>query len=94
LQSLVHDVSEGSRQQAQGIDQVTQTVSQMEKSTRSSAAVAEESAAASEELHSQSKVALQLVLELGALVDGVAPAAAAGDGRRPAVPSRPRRLAA
>ena len=72
LKGLVHDVSEGSRQQAQGIDQVTQTVSQMERSTQSSAAVAEESAAASEELHGQSEVALQLVLQLEALVDGAA----------------------
>jgi methyl-accepting chemotaxis protein len=72
LKALVHDVSEGSRQQAQGIDQVTQTVAQMEKSTQSSAAVAEESAAASEELHGQSEVALQLVLQLEALVDGTA----------------------
>jgi methyl-accepting chemotaxis protein len=72
LKGLVHDVSEGSRQQAQGIDQVTQTVSQMERSTQSSAAVAEESAAASEQLHGQSEVALQLVLQLEALVDGAA----------------------
>jgi methyl-accepting chemotaxis protein len=94
LKSLVHDVSEGSRQQAQGIDQVTQTVSQMEKSTQSSAAVAEESAAASEELHGQSEVALQLVLELEALVDGGRPTVAPPDGGRRAASPEPRRLAA
>jgi len=68
LRGLVQDVSEGSRQQAQGIDQVTQTVSQMERSTQSTAAVAEESAASSEQLHGQSEVALQLVLQLETLV--------------------------
>jgi hypothetical protein len=72
LRGLVQDVSEGSRQQAQGIDQVTQTVSQMERSTQSAAAVAEESAASSEELHGQSEVALQLVLQLETMVGATA----------------------
>jgi len=93
LKGLVHDVSEGSRQQAQGIDQVSQTVSQMERSTQSSAAVAEESAAASEELHGQSEVALQLVLQLEALVDGPTRTKGPGrvlqhSGRRPAQTAR------
>ena len=93
LKSLVHDVSEGSRQQAQGIDQVTETVAQMEKSTQSSAAVAEESAAASVELHSQSEAALQRVLELEALVDGSQAARPIPAGRD-AASARPQRRAA
>jgi methyl-accepting chemotaxis protein len=94
LKALVHDVSEGSRQQAQGIDQVTQTVAQMERSTQSSAAVAEESAAASEQLHSQSEVALQLVLELEGLVDGRKSPPALGEADRQAIPARSHGLAA
>ncbi len=64
-------VSVASRQQAQGIDQVTQAIAQMEKVTQSTAATAEESAAASEELSAQADTALGIVGSLEQMV-GVA----------------------
>ena len=78
MKGLVEEVSEASRQQAQGIDQVTQAIAQMEKVTQTTAATAEESAAASEELNAQAEG-----------VDGRRPRAR-GDGRRAApAPGRP-----
>ncbi len=63
---LVDEVSVASRQQAQGIDQVTQAIAQMEKVTQGTAATAEESAAASEELSAQADTALGIVGSLEA----------------------------
>src|SRR5207244_57671 len=51
VKGLVDEDSVASRQQAQGIDQVSQAIAQMEKVTQTTAATAEESAAASEELN-------------------------------------------
>jgi methyl-accepting chemotaxis protein len=61
-------VSVASRQQAQGIDQVTQAIAQMEKVTQTTAATAEESAAASEELNAQAETAMSIVSEVEAMV--------------------------
>ncbi|HEY8551709.1 MAG TPA: methyl-accepting chemotaxis protein [Vicinamibacterales bacterium] len=88
VKGLVEEVSVASRQQAQGIDQVTQAVSQMEKVTQGTAATAEESAAASEELSAQAAATLQAVARLEAMVGrqrsadttGAAPAAAPSSG--------------
>ena len=65
---LVDEVSVASRQQAQGIDQVTQAIAQMEKVTQGTAATAEESAAASEELSAQADTALGIVGSLEQMV--------------------------
>jgi methyl-accepting chemotaxis protein len=72
MRSLVVQVSEASRQQAQGIDQVAQAVTQMEKITQTTAATAEESAAASEELSAQAETAMAVVSQLASLVGGAA----------------------
>ena len=69
---LVDAVSAASREQAQGIDQVTQAITQMEKTTQSSAASAEESAAASEELSAQSETSMEVVGQLSSLVGATA----------------------
>jgi methyl-accepting chemotaxis protein len=70
VKGLVEEVSVASRQQAQGIDQVTQAIAQMEKVTQSTAATAEESAAASEELSAQAEMALESVALLETMVSG------------------------
>ena len=70
VKGLIDEVHIASRQQSQGIDQVSQAVAQMEKVTQSSAATAEESAAASEELNAQAEGAMQSVQRLMALVNG------------------------
>jgi len=68
VKALVDAVSMASREQAQGIEQVTQAITQMEKVTQTSAASAEESAAASEELSAQSETSMEVVGQLSALV--------------------------
>ena len=64
VKGIVDEVSESSGQQAQGIDQVSQAIGQMEKVTQTTAATAEESAAASEELSAQAEVSRELVAQL------------------------------
>ena len=70
VKGLVGEVSDASRQQTTGIDQVAQAVVQMEKVTQSSAATAEESAAASEELNAQAETTMAEVRRLEAMVIG------------------------
>jgi methyl-accepting chemotaxis protein len=75
VRSLVGDVSTASRQQAQGLDQTTQAMGEMERTTQTTAATAEESAASSEELHAQAEQTMALVRELETLVRGQVAAA-------------------
>ncbi|MFN7978457.1 MAG: methyl-accepting chemotaxis protein [Vicinamibacterales bacterium] len=87
---LVESVNAASREQAQGIEQVTLAISQMEKVTLSTAATAEENAAASEELNAQAETSAATIAELERMVgagtrNGVATPAAA----RVAQTSRP-----
>jgi methyl-accepting chemotaxis protein len=86
IKRLIDEVSDASRQQSQGIDQVTQAISQMEKVTQTTAATAEESAAASEELNAQAGLAMSLVSELEVIVYG--------DARRDKGKTAPRGAAA
>ncbi len=64
VKGLVTEISEASRQQSQGIDQVTHAVVQMEQVTQSTAASAEQSAAASEELSSHAELTMAEVARL------------------------------
>ncbi len=68
VKGLVDAVSVASREQAQGIDQVTQAITQMERVTQNTAATAEESAAASEELSAQAESSMGVVSRLAGLV--------------------------
>ena len=70
VKGLVEEVSVASREQAQGFDQVSTAISQMEKVTQTTAATAEESAAASEELNAQAETSMQVVKRLESLVGG------------------------
>ncbi len=70
VKGLVEEVSIASRQQTQGIEQVSQAVAQMEKVTQSNAANAEESAAASEELSAQAQTATAAIGRLRTLIVG------------------------
>ena len=64
VRTLIDEVSDASRQQSDGIGQVTQAVNQMERVTQTTAATAEESAAASEELSAQAETTMGIVAEL------------------------------
>jgi methyl-accepting chemotaxis protein/methyl-accepting chemotaxis protein-1 (serine sensor receptor) len=85
VKSLTDEVCVASRQQAQGIEQVSQAITQMEAVTQKTAATAEESAAASQELNAEARTAMTVVARLDAMVG------AAGHtqvSRRPGNPSR------
>jgi methyl-accepting chemotaxis protein len=97
VKGLIDEVSVASRQQAQGIDQVTQAISQMEKVTQTTAATAEESAAASEELNAQAEQSMSVVARLDALVGHAAasmPAAGHAQARRLRTPGKVVRMTA
>ncbi|KMY68576.1 hypothetical protein AAU61_02745 [Desulfocarbo indianensis] len=67
---LVGEIAAASKEQSQGIDQVSKAVSEMDAVTQKNAATAEESASAAEELSAQSAVMLEVVERLDALVKG------------------------
>src|SRR6267143_517914 len=69
---LVDEIEASSKKQAQGIEQISKAVAQMDQVTQRTAADAEESAAASEELTAQSQSLLGVVEHLQALI-GAAP---------------------
>jgi methyl-accepting chemotaxis protein/methyl-accepting chemotaxis protein-1 (serine sensor receptor) len=70
IKNLVDDVSSASKQQALGIEQVTQTIRQMERVTQTSAATAQESAAACQQLNAQADVTMGVVRRLEQMVGG------------------------
>ncbi|MCX6959601.1 MAG: methyl-accepting chemotaxis protein, partial [Verrucomicrobia bacterium] len=70
--ALVADIASAATEQAQGIEQVNNAMSQMEKVTQGNAASAEESASAAEELDAQAETMKDLVAQLRELVGGEA----------------------
>ena len=87
---LLAEVSEASREQSQGIGQITTAMTEMDKVTQSNAASAEESASAASQLSLQATNLLEAVDEMTVLVHG------AGGGSRPRVAAprpEPRRMA-
>ncbi|MFP4032929.1 MAG: methyl-accepting chemotaxis protein [Desulfococcaceae bacterium] len=65
---LVSEIAAASREQAQGIEQINQTVSDMERGVQQNAANAEETASAAEQLNSQAVELADLVAELNELL--------------------------
>ncbi|MGD1069570.1 MAG: methyl-accepting chemotaxis protein [Bryobacteraceae bacterium] len=65
---LVDEVEASSKEQAQGIQQISKAVSQMDEVTQRTAASAEESASASEELNAQSQALVAVVEQLQTMV--------------------------
>jgi methyl-accepting chemotaxis protein len=70
IKSLVEEVTQGSLAQAQGIQQISRAISEMEQVTHNTAASSEESAAAAEELNAQSASVRSIVLRLRDMVGG------------------------
>ncbi|MEW6262873.1 MAG: methyl-accepting chemotaxis protein [Thermodesulfobacteriota bacterium] len=67
---LVGEIAAASNEQAQGITQINQAMSQMDQVTQKNAANAEETASASEELNAQAESMRDIVTELAAMVGG------------------------
>jgi methyl-accepting chemotaxis protein/methyl-accepting chemotaxis protein-1 (serine sensor receptor) len=70
VQGLVHQVSEGSVQQTQGIEQIVRALSQISEATQSAAAGAEQGAAAAVELDAQAKALEEIVDHLRFAISG------------------------
>lgn len=70
VKNLLDEVNESSKQQGQGIQQVSTAISQVSTVTQTSAASAEETAAASEELNAQSQTVRDQVSALARIVEG------------------------
>ena len=68
VKGLIDHVSEASRQQAHGFEQVSQALGQMEQMTQNNASSAEASATAGEALNVQARKSIQAVEQLEALV--------------------------
>ncbi len=67
---LLNGITQASKEQAEGVDQINTAVAQMDKVTQQNAAGAEESASASEELSAQSQTLMKMVDDLVAVVGG------------------------
>jgi methyl-accepting chemotaxis protein len=89
VKTLVDEVEASSKEQAQGIDQISKAMAQMDQVTQKTAANAEESASASEELNAQSQALMTVVKQLRELVG-----ADSGDSGASRMPIAPRRLPA
>jgi methyl-accepting chemotaxis protein len=84
LHGLLQQVKDASGRQTDGIDQVSQALTEMGQSTQSNAAAAEESAATSQELTEVAHSALVVIAQLERMINGVAPSATnAASGKQP-----------
>ncbi len=70
VSELVGEIAAASSEQSQGIDQINQAVTQMDRLTQSNAANAEETASAAEEMNGQAKHMRQFVNDLSTMVTG------------------------
>lgn len=70
VKALVDEVKLGSQEQARGIEQVNNAITQMEQMTQQTAAGAEESASAAEQLNAQSATLKEIVARLTLMVGG------------------------
>jgi methyl-accepting chemotaxis protein len=70
VNELMDEISAASGEQAQGVEQVSKAMTQMETVTQQNAANAEESASAAEELNAQADNLRQIVNELSKMVNG------------------------
>ena len=81
LEALVGGVREASRQQSDGIAQVSRAIVQMERVTQTTAATAEETAVASAALNGHAETSMVVVGRLATLVERTRAAVAAGPRR-------------
>nr|MBF0222909.1 hypothetical protein [Desulfobulbaceae bacterium] len=68
--SLVGEIATASQEQAQGLTQINQAITQMDNITQQNSATAEQSAAASQQLSSQAGTMMDVVNDLKAIVEG------------------------
>lgn len=83
VKTLVDEVDASSREQAQGIEQISRTVAEMDQVTQRTAANAEQGASASEQLNAQSKSLMAVVARLRGMVSAGSPHAFTTSKRAP-----------
>ena len=88
---LVSEVASASKEQAQGINQLTTAVTQMDRVVQQNAANSEESASASEELSAQATTMKEMVNQLIVLVKGSRAGGATGGGPGAVLGKKPAR---
>ncbi len=86
VRKVVDEIDGATREQAQGMRQISDSMSQMDQVTQKNAATAEESASSSEELSAQAETLLAVVSQLRQLVYGDE---AGASGESPASRERP-----
>lgn len=87
---IMAEISAASREQSAGIEQVSQTVVQMDETTQQNAALVEEASAAARALEEQANQLVQTVAVFRLAADArPAPQAARARGEDRAAPSRP-----
>ena len=86
--ALIAEIAAASKEQSQGIDQVSTAVMEMDKVVQQNAANAEESASASEELSGQAAEVNTIVADLHAILTGSSGSQGAGDRRQVSGASR------
>ncbi|HWA26912.1 MAG TPA: methyl-accepting chemotaxis protein [Lacunisphaera sp.] len=90
LDSLIGEISTASSEQTQGIDQVRDAVSELDRVTQANAASAEESASAAEDLGAQAGSLNEAISALRTLVTHATPADALAPAPKTFPPNRPR----
>jgi methyl-accepting chemotaxis protein len=70
VKAFIDEVSLACLEDAKGVDQISQGVVQMERSTQDTASFSEQSAAASEQLSAQAKTLNQIAQQMGSMVGG------------------------
>jgi methyl-accepting chemotaxis protein len=90
VSELVSEVAEASKEQSQGIGQVTTAMSEMDKVTQGNAATAEQSASAAGQLSIQAGNLLSVVKEMDVLAHGADSRLGSGSRRQSlAAPKKP-----
>jgi len=70
VSDLVAEIAAASKEQAQGVEQINNAISEMDKVVQNNAATAEESASASEEMNAQAEQLKAIVEQLAVIVSG------------------------
>jgi methyl-accepting chemotaxis protein len=94
LDTLINEVATASREQSEGVTQISTAIGQMDRVTQANAANAEETSAAAEELNSQSALLKEAVAGLLALTGSNHVAATNSESPVPATPLARRTTAA
>ncbi len=98
LNEMITEIAQASDEQSQGIAQINNAVSHMDKVTQGNASLAQETAASSQDLRTQSEQVSEAVAQLMLMIRGIRDGSAAPAGAVPAeplmAPASPRRAPA